>query len=259
MRSMFFSCLMLSACIVVTAARAEPVTFSDTVFNPAHWKATSGVTQSPFVIASSVSTSVIVSGTTIDQSPALAISVGHGRGWSRVAVVNNQFSYDPAVTGAISSLDFDITQQFRDVYDLPWRLLVVQGGRYYGSRDQFRALSSGQSMTYIRYLGADLDARNFGEQVDDWFNEESHPDFAASGAPMYFGFLMESLTGIPSGYTWRSYYGSYALAIETGYAPVPEINPAGFGPVVAILSGALGLVERLRKRRSAGHDRRARR
>lgn len=41
---------------------------------------------------------------------------------------------------------------------------------------------------------------------------------------------------------------SEELTVASGPAPVPEIDPAGMGSVLALVTGAIGLIEQRRRR-----------
>ena len=241
-----FRCLF---CVLLLAsvARATPVTFSDTTFNTSDWNSPSGPARSPYLYAGDVTPTMSVTQSFVPGTPSLLVSIEHTPGWTDVAVVNNRWSYAPSTAGAIDSLDFRISQQWRDnVFDLPWRLLVVQNGKYYGSA-YYRAWEQGGAMNQYRTFAATgLTSAMFHEQTKQFavVDPTSNPVFDASGSAMRFGLMMLSMTS--GNYTWNTYFGEYTLTLQT-QASVPEIDPVGAGGVVAILSGALGLLERRRR------------
>ena len=248
MRSIVLVRFLVYVLLLGSVARATPVTFSDTTFNASDWNAASGPAQSPYLYAGDVTpTTMSVTQSMAPGTASLFVSVGHSVGWTDVAVVNNIWSYTPAASGAIDSLDFRISEQWRNnIYDLPWRMLIVQNGKYYGSEASYRALDVVGSMDqYQTFSATGLTASQFNEQTKQFavVDTTSHPVFDASGSEMRFGLMMLSKTGL--GYTWNTYYGEYTLTLNT-QSSVPEIDPAGVGSVLAVVAGALGLLERRR-------------
>jgi len=58
-----------------------------------------------------------------------------------------------------------------------------------------------------------------------------------------------SISGLPSGYSLDyNYLGGNQIALVSG--AVPEIDPAAAGSVLALVGGALGMLERRRRRRA---------
>jgi len=250
MRSIVLVRFLVCVLLLGSVARATPVTFSDTTFNASDWNAASGPAQSPYLYAGDVTpTTMSVTQSMAPGTASLFVSIGHSVGWTDVAVVNNIWSYTPAASGAIDSLDFRISEQWRNnIYDLPWRMLIVQNGKYYGSENYYRAYELVGSMDqYQTFSATGLTASQFNEQTKQFavVDTTSHPVFDASGSEMRFGLMMLSKTGF--GYTWNTYYGEYTLTLNT-QSSVPEIDPAGFGSVFALLTGVLGLLERRRWR-----------
>ena len=77
-------------------------------------------------------------------------------------------------------------------------------------------------------------------------------DVAATGVWSYpygggFGGIVAESTN--QGSSWSlSNYGPFLLEFDANVAAVPEIDPASFGSVLSLVLGALGLVERKRRR-----------
>lgn len=56
-----------------------------------------------------------------------------------------------------------------------------------------------------------------------------------------------SITGLPTGYSIDyAYLGNQIALVQSGPGGVPEIDPAGLGSIVALVAGALGMLERRR-------------
>lgn len=243
---------LASLCVTLclgAVSRGGPVTLTDTTFRASDWNAAAGSARSPSYLVGSVTPTVSVTQSAAPGSPSLLVSLGHSFGGTAVAVANNVWSYTPSVSGAIDSFDFRISQQWRDnIADLPWRVLIVQNGKYYGSAGQYRALYAGGAMAqYKVFSGQGLTADHFYEQGSTWdtLDSSSHPVFDASGGSMRFGLLFTSLTG--GSYTWKSYHGEYTVVLNA-QSGVPEIDPAGIGSALAVVAGAVGLLERRRRR-----------
>lgn len=244
--------LPVVAFLLGTAAFAEPVTFSDTTFNAGDWNALSGPARSPYIVAGNVTPTMSVTQSMVPGSPSLLVSIGHLPGSVTAAVVNNVWSYSPATSGRIDTIGFRVSEQWRDgVFDLPWRLLVVQNGRYYASKDYYRALEQGGTMNqYEVFTATGLTSESFYEQTSQSLvlDPFAHPVFDVTGSTMRFGWLLPTSTSLPGGYTWLSYFGEYSITLD-GPASVPEIDPAVTASVLAIVAGAFGLRERGRSGR----------
>lgn len=252
MRSMTIAGAMLWVAVAVGPADAGTVTFSDTTFATSDWNAASGPARSPWSIWASTSQLTTATRTTVSAAPALVLthrlfSSGNAGG----AIVNNAFAYTPSVSGAITALDYLVTQQWQAPYDLPWRLGIVQGGKYFATPSYHRAYEDGVPPgTYKTFAGTGLTAANFAEQLANFtMDTTSQPDFGPTGGTMYFGLAYVSLTGVPSGFTWTTYFGRFEVSLHDT-ASVPEIDPGTSGTVMALLVGATGLLEGRRRRRS---------
>jgi hypothetical protein len=67
------------------------------------------------------------------------------------------------------------------------------------------------------------------------------------------GGAFAGINGLPGGYTIDyNYLGGNQIALVQAPPGVPEIDPAGLAGIVALLGGALGLVERRRSGRRGG-------
>lgn len=70
------------------------------------------------------------------------------------------------------------------------------------------------------------------------------------GLSQYASFLWINFSASNNSNSWAMYAVSPELTVQAAPTPVPEIDPASFGSVAAFLTGAFGLIEQRRRRRS---------
>jgi hypothetical protein len=120
-------------------------------------------------------------------------SGGNPGAYKRVATINNNFTYnahlrafmtyDPAASGAITSLDWSIDFKNFNSFGLGqgYGIVLSQGGTLYRGSFFATGLAGGWQTT----SQTGLTAANFTEGISGAAN----PNFTASGAPITFGFM----------------------------------------------------------------------
>ena len=99
-----------------------------------------------------------------------------------------------------------------------------------------------------------IDGTDFGDFATIWSGSEQN-GLKSTGNSLSDGSPKTGYTGFPT--FWLSLIGTsstvgqrmYGLSAEVTVAGVPEIDPAGMGSVLALVTGALGLFERRRTSR----------
>jgi hypothetical protein len=175
--------------------------------------------------------------------------------------------YDPAASGAILSLTGTYSLRHRGSTDdisntIEGHLLIQQGSAFYIS-DHFVGAPSGgglgpwvrvgeSSGTPIVFMADDFGLVVSGQPPDT----SQHPDFSASGAPLFFGFALDMSYSGPLGgppgnnFLIRSFYVDDVefTVTSAGVAPtVPALAPLGLGVLGVALVAA-----RLAHRRRTG-------
>ena len=104
--------------------------------------------------------------------------------------IKTDYTYDPAVSGAIGSVSVSADVQMPSLGASAWQLVVQQNGRRYFSIPF--GTFSGSSWSTVS--AANLTATNF--DTNPWAGtsgilpDGNQPDFGAAGAPLQFGFLI---------------------------------------------------------------------
>ncbi len=162
------------------AARAGPVEFADGAFAPEHW------TQFRYLGGRDAIGGVF----NTEQAPEggapgpyrLVSHVWTGPGDLIVVHLRQGAVHDPAVSGAIESVDAWIDAEFSPVVD-PFFVMcgpaLVQGGRLYILR--YYATSP----NWARLGGSGFTAEDF----EDFYDPAVHPDFSAAGPPVQLGIF----------------------------------------------------------------------
>jgi len=160
------------------------------------------------------------------------------------------FTYDPAVSGAIGSLDYA-----EDAACTPGCFglgqstgpALAQGGNFYILSSS--SVTTGPGLAWLPHTLNALTAADFGlvnVTQTTIFDNTQHPDFSASGAPIQFGFFRANDTGVNGGgYTlaagidnWQTTIVAAAPAAST--VGVPAVGNIGLGTLACTLGlGAL--------------------
>lgn len=216
MKGKLFSLLSL----VAVAQISHSITFSDGTFNDPNWSMVTFPTS-----ATGQFTEQITAG-------------GNPGAYKRVATINNNFTYNahlrtaftynPSVSGAISTIDWSI--EYKNFLTFGqgqgFYLVIEQGGNLY--RNGFFATGLGSG-----WLGAGQGSLTEGTFTEG-ISGSAHPNFSASGSTITFGFG----TSNGNAATIDIGYDNYSVTIT----PVPEP-----GTLVFLGVGAVAVLRR-RKR-----------
>jgi len=98
--------------------------------------------------------------------------------------------------------------------------------------------------------GYNVSANSTGNASFSVFDSVTLPTSYVSGSPLqgvltFTGLTYADIGFTPGTYTWTLLGSSDTVVMEI--AGVPEIDPAGMGSVLALVTGALGLLERRRR------------
>ncbi len=243
-----FPCLLAGTVIVLVGPiLADPVTFSDGTFNDADWAAT----QIGLPLCGCVDEGSFVAGQVATGGNPGAYRETH-LVWSGpgpiVGHLNHNAVYDPAVEGAITTLDYSFDNIELSNYGVGYAMLISQNGTGYIA---FPVLGLGLDdttsplWTHVSHTG--LTASEFWEDNSNG----THPDFSSSGAPIQFGYwtsdgglwVHEDLSGIDN----------WSVTLNSGLEPppVPEPEPSSSPePSSVLLLGSIvvGMMAFFRRR-----------
>jgi hypothetical protein len=229
-----------------------------------------------WTVALTVAATVAIGGISLSTAHAVAIEIYGNLGSVSTSTTSNKvglisqsqpnqfqaqgFSVGPQVGDSawgIESIDvglasdsspLPVMQIYSDVSGAPGSALatfttssVVSTKQVYSFTGSFVAL---QNTSYWVVLSD----RSAGDQDSyEWYLEDGFttlPSARNASGISYLG-TKESSNGGP----WTGTLGGLSIAVygsPTGPAPVPEIDPASFGSVLALVTGTLGLLERRR-------------
>lgn len=172
--------------------------------------------------------------------------------------IYNPFTYDPAVSGAITAVAYDEDAActagcFGQGQSTGPALL--QGGNLYILSSS--TVITGPALTFAPHALAGLTAADFGlvnVTTTAIFDATQHPDFSAGSAPIQFGFFRANGTGISGGgYTLSAGIDNWQVTVTAGApagppaaAPIPALGEWA----MAALAGFLALLGLVRVRRS---------
>lgn len=228
------------AALVSSSARAGP-TFTDSTFNLADYtvvgpdKSNAGITITYDQCATCGNPG---------QALQLIITVPTS-GMSAIGFLNNNFTYDPSVQGAVSSIfeseDKNFTTTSSGTFGSNFRSLLYQNGNYYVSGIPFPSFT-GPGTTGYQTASGTLSANDF--TLYNFLTLSfgvGHPDFSTSGTNFQLGIV--SIGNNNSAATNESDFDNLLFSIN----PVPE--PSTWA-LMLLGFGAIGLATR-RQRRSA--------
>jgi PEP-CTERM motif len=224
--------------LAATPCRAD-VLFSDSTFNLANY------TQQLY--RSDPTVSVAAAQTLSNGNPAPSLEI-------RIAVpattffetqqgfIGNAFTFDPAVQGAIQSIDFSLDKNFTANQPFDFnsvRALIEQGGKFY---EAIIPISTTPGVwttgSATGLLATDFSAFDF---VTGMLDANQHPSF--NGSPLAFGFANRfgQTSDVPTEASEDVLYDNLALNVNVGET-VPEP-----GSVALLGSGLAILLARRRK------------
>src|SRR5689334_10455875 len=227
-----FPCLLAGMVIVLVGPiLADPVTFSDGTFNDADWSATE--------ICCGVGVSFAAGQVATGGNPGAYRQtdlVWSGPG-AIVTHLNHDAVYDPAVEGAITTLDYSFDNIELSNYGVGYAMLISQNETGYIAFPPFGVgLDDTTSPFWSHVSHTGLTASNFWEDNSNL----THPDFSSTGAPIQFGYwtsdsgdwVHEDLSGIDN----------WSVTLNSGIEPPPDPEPEPASspePSSALLLGSI--------------------
>jgi len=130
-----------------------------------------------------------------------------------------------------------LTMASTDVFNTQWAVTGVGAGPF-GSGTLYQD-------------GYNVSANTTGNASFSVSNSVTLPTSYVSGSPLqgiltFTGVTYADMQFIPGTYTWTLLGSGDTVVMEI--AAVPEIDPAGMGSVLALVTGGLGLIERRRRK-----------
>jgi hypothetical protein len=201
---------------------ASPTTFSDGTFANANWSATK-VTDTTIGQTAFFSAGQNAGGnpgpsrmTTLDWAYD-GTSASQG---IRVAALDSNAVYNPAVSGAISSVSFSLDGSLENRSTqsaIGQRLVLFQSGTYYFGPE---GIIPQTFDVWVTDALSGLSATDFGTLTGS-----NHPDFSAGGAPIEFGYSLETFSGpadaSPSENAFFYGLGTDNFSVTVNAAPEP--------------------------------------
>jgi hypothetical protein len=247
---------LVCAAIALTslAAHAGPG-FTDATVNPASYSFI-GYSSDPTVTISP--TAIAVGG---NPGAALAIDftnkIGAVNLLSTQGFIYSAFSYDPSVSGALTSLDYSNDRYALFANDpagntglsTVTRALIYQNGLYYFAPVADAVQTRG---VWFTTTAPGLTSANFVEYdfATNTENDALHPNFSSSGSALEFGFANRLTLGRPDvNYQLNAEFRFDNISYSLNVAAVPE--PETWALLAAGLA-AIGIATRRRSGRAAG-------
>lgn len=231
---------MMAACAALVAGQAHAVTFQDSTFDLASYDRQ---------VFQSGSAALVSVDQTLRGNPgaALTVTVNYPTLAANSAVsaylFNRSFTYDPAATGAIGSVAFDLDLR-STLTGSPFishnaSVVVIQAGSLYAASTNFIA----DDGSFDHFSLRSLNAASFNlipePSRSGTVDIHQHPDFSAG--PLVFGTVVTFASSI-SGTGVQRIVDLDNLGITI--TPVPEPSQAAM-----TLAGLLGMALVLRRRR----------
>jgi len=126
-----------------------------------------------------------------------------------VVSLHSGFLYDPAVSGAISAIDFSYDLTHPSTYSGSYWPVLAQNGTYYAPQAGDVAPLGG---AWTHFGHNDLDALDFTRQFG---SGAVTPDFSSSGAPMQFGYFFANthVSGVGNFFSYSSGIDNFQVTI----------------------------------------------
>lgn len=234
-------CRLSALGILISIFNISNATFTDGTFTPSQWQDAKIADSTPGTAATySVAQGPTGSNPPGNPGPDREVVHNYSVGGILVGHWNTTFTYDPSVSGAISTVIYS--------YDLihinppanqavAYRLLILQGGNYYSTP----ASDAIFPQTWTTFGQSGLTSLSFSNVLFNTTFGSLHPDFTSAGTTLTFGYMSGNSANGNSNITRTSAIDNYNVTLK----PVPE--PATF---IALLIGStcVGL-RALKKRR----------
>jgi hypothetical protein len=231
----------------VGTALAQSASISDSTFADANWTLS--------VFPAGNGGSVTANQTTIGGNPLRSVSDTVNTTLSTILGVHiyTPFTYQPAVSGAIASLNYSesaicLAGCFGQGQSTG--PAVLQGGVLYGYNG---FLITGPGTSFQTLSLSALTATDFSRvavTTTTLFDDTQHPNFSAGGAPIQFGFFRANGSGPSTGYTLVGGIDDWQIAVVTGVsaapAIIPTLDPTAMAALALILAISAALLLRRR-------------
>ncbi len=217
--------LALATLLSVQIAAASPVTFTDGTFVSTDWSAakTADTTAGQTAFFTAIQESAggnpgAYRMTTLDWAyDGTSASQGF-----RVAALDSNAIYNPSVSGAIGSLSFSLDGVINNRAThsaVGERLVIYQSGTYYYSTE---SLLTGGFGIWTTDSSSGLGGSDFTTLPGT-----GHPDFSATGAPIEFGYSLETFStpadasAAEDGFFYGLGTDNFSVTVNSAPAPEP--------------------------------------
>jgi hypothetical protein len=203
----------------------EQLIIEDSMFSAGTWSATVlDVDGTPGSDAASVSQAILSGTAPLDRrgNVMMATQTVPANSHTRVALIKENVSYDPSVSGPILNLNMGANQSETPTAlnnTSAYRYLILQDGNYYAlENNSHQTLTSYGERESVGLGDAELTATDFRlwDPVTHDFGTGS-PEFFSGGGEMRFGLLLDAAS--VAGETFENYFDDFAADIS--YDPGP--------------------------------------
>jgi len=241
-----FAAALLLAVAAASPLSAQSVTYSQGTFEPSQWSFSNITRSGP------VSGTEQLVGTGGNPGShwlhTFSIEMAGGTNRYRVANINNTFTYDPRVNGALASLNFSFdligfnSEGFAELFFGVYVPTLRQNGLYFFLPDGALDPTTRSWSTLSVSSSSSENWRDPNNQ-----NGSLRPDFSAAGTTMEFGYIMSGGTGCPVGLTCGA--ASFSSGLDNFSVTANTVSTVPEPSTYALMAAGLGVLMLVQRRR----------